>query len=325
MLHPERFSLEWSEFETNVHNTFADLRREEHFSDVTLVSEDGHLLKSHKVLLAASSPLLDTILKKSQDHPKPMIFLRGAKTDVLNSVLDFIYYGKVDIAGDMLEQFLALADELKVKGLSKKGEDKESGEHDSIGNKKMKKTNKLVIKEEIDMTKKSKCDEIEEDKSDGGIKDDYIDMSGMTLNADWENTIQSGNADWQNTTMNLLDCNLCEKTSTTLQGLERHKYRYHPARREKMPEANETEEDETEKDTKDKIVYPSENLVWEDDKTNSLFCNLCEKTSLTIEGLGRHKYRYHKIQAEGPGFSCGLCDSTSRSKAGLYKHKIRRH
>ena len=115
---PERFSLQWDEFETNLRNTFAGLRRGEDFFDVTLVSEDGHLLKAHKVLLSATSSLLDTILK-SQDHPKPLIFMRGAKMDVLKSLLDFIYFGQVEIRGDQLDQFMALANELKVKGLSK--------------------------------------------------------------------------------------------------------------------------------------------------------------------------------------------------------------
>ena len=114
---PERFRLEWSGFEVNLQNTLGDLRMEEDFSDVTLVSEDGHFVKAHKVLLSASSSLLDTILKKSEvDHLKPLIFLRGTKTDVLNSLLDFVYFGSVEIRGDRLDEFMALANELKVKG-----------------------------------------------------------------------------------------------------------------------------------------------------------------------------------------------------------------
>ena len=330
---PERFSLEWSEFGINLQNTFAHLRGEEEFSDVTLVSEDGHLVKAHKVLLAASSPLLGTILKKCQDHPKPLIFLRGAKTDVLNSLLDFVYFGKVEITGDMLDEFMALANELKVKGLSKKeDEDGASGENGSkitIGNKKMKKTNKLGLNEDIDMPEKSECNEIEEDTGDGDIKDDYI-------------IEMSGNADWEIATMNLLDCNLCEKTSSTLQGLERHKYRYHPARRENIPEATETEEDNSELDTKGGIIDVSTSLVCEDATVISLDCNLCEKTSKTVQGLEMHKYRYHSAGGEktmqaaklkkpaaaeykGPVFSCDLCDATSKSKGGLWQHKKRHH
>ena len=96
MDHGESFSLQWDQFESNLGSKFADLRGGEHFSDVTLVSEDGQVVKAHKVLLSATSPVLEAILK-SQDHTKPLIFMRGVKTDVLSSLLDFIYFGQVKI------------------------------------------------------------------------------------------------------------------------------------------------------------------------------------------------------------------------------------
>ena len=92
----ESFSLQWDQFESNLGSKFADLRGGEHFSDVTLVSEDGQVVKAHKVLLSATSPVLNAILK-SQDHPKPLIFMRGVNADVLSSLLDFIYFGQVEI------------------------------------------------------------------------------------------------------------------------------------------------------------------------------------------------------------------------------------
>ena len=357
MERPERFSLEWSEFETNLHNTFAELRREEHFSDVTLVSKDGHLVKAHKLLLSANSPLLDKILK-SQDHPKPLVFMRGAKTSVLNSLLDFIYHGKVEITGDELDEFMALASELKVKGLSK-DEDEATGEKDSkvaigkIGKQKIKKTYKLGFSEDISVKEKRKCDDIQKDKGDKDIKDGLIDVL--------ENVV------WEEEKTNLLDCNLCEKTSTSVQGLEMHKYRYHSARREKAPATNGKEateddlidttaqdlerhtsartekileeEDTNDKDIKEDFIDVSENVVWEEETVNILDCNLCEKNSTTIQGLERHKYRYHParkentsatnvkipVKHEGPVFSCDLCEARSKSKAGLFKHKIRNH
>ena len=95
MEHSQSFSLQWDQFESNLGSKFADLRAGEHFSDVTLVSKDGQAVKAHKVLLSATSPLLDAILKL-QDHPKPLIFMRGVNADVLNSLLDFIYFGQVE-------------------------------------------------------------------------------------------------------------------------------------------------------------------------------------------------------------------------------------
>ena len=50
------------QLESHFENTFAVLRGQEHFSDVTLVSDDGQLAKTHKSHLSANSPLLDVIL-----------------------------------------------------------------------------------------------------------------------------------------------------------------------------------------------------------------------------------------------------------------------
>lgn len=51
------------ELESRIENTFAVLRGQEHLSDVTLVSDDGQLAKTHKSHLSANSLLPDTILK----------------------------------------------------------------------------------------------------------------------------------------------------------------------------------------------------------------------------------------------------------------------
>jgi hypothetical protein len=44
--------------------------------------------------------------------------MRGVKSDDLVSIIDFLYYGEANIYQDNLDVFLALADELKLKGLS---------------------------------------------------------------------------------------------------------------------------------------------------------------------------------------------------------------
>ena len=38
---PDKFRLEWSEFQANLQTTFSQLRLGDHFADVTLVCEDG--------------------------------------------------------------------------------------------------------------------------------------------------------------------------------------------------------------------------------------------------------------------------------------------
>jgi len=114
----EKFCLKWNDFQANISSTFSDLRKDNEFSDVTLAGEDGQQVEAHKVILAASSPFFKNILGKNK-HTNPLIYMRGIKTDELVAILDFLYYGETNVLEENLDSFLALAEELKLKGLSK--------------------------------------------------------------------------------------------------------------------------------------------------------------------------------------------------------------
>merc|ERR1712129_252067 len=114
----EKFCLKWNDFQANISSTFSDLRKDNEFTDVTLACEDGQQVEAHKVILAASSPFFKNILGKNK-HTNPLIYMRGIKTDELVAILDFLYYGKTNVVEENLDNFLALAEELKLKGLSK--------------------------------------------------------------------------------------------------------------------------------------------------------------------------------------------------------------
>ena len=86
-------------------------------TDVTLACEDGKQMEAHKVVLAATSPFFLDLLKKNK-HPHPLIYMKGTKSDSLAAMLDFFCRGKANVSQENLEDFLLLADELKLKGLS---------------------------------------------------------------------------------------------------------------------------------------------------------------------------------------------------------------
>ena len=108
--------LKWSSFQENISTSFENLRQTNDFSDVTLVSDDGDQIECHKVILAASSPFFEKLFKRG-DHPQPLIFLRGVKKADLDAVVDFLYCGEANILQENLESFLAIAEDLQVKGL----------------------------------------------------------------------------------------------------------------------------------------------------------------------------------------------------------------
>jgi len=57
-------------------------------------------------------------MNTSGSNMQPLIYLRGIKYEDLQSILDFMYFGEVNIAQEKLNSFLAVAEELRVKGLS---------------------------------------------------------------------------------------------------------------------------------------------------------------------------------------------------------------
>jgi len=112
----DKFCLKWNDFQENVQAAFSDLRGDLDYADVTLACED-HTIEAHKVILSACSPFFRGILKKNK-HPHPLIYMRGLNPRDLTAVLDFIYHGEVNIAQEHLDGFLALAEEMHLKGLT---------------------------------------------------------------------------------------------------------------------------------------------------------------------------------------------------------------
>ena len=111
----EKFCLKWDEFQMNATQMFSELR--EDFCDVTLITKDNQKVEGHKIILAASSPWFRNILKNIT-NPCPVIYLRDLKATQLSNIMDYIYHGEVNIYQDDLDAFLALAEELQVKGLA---------------------------------------------------------------------------------------------------------------------------------------------------------------------------------------------------------------
>ena len=114
----EKLCLQWNDFRENITTAFGSLRHDNDLSDVTLVCEDGEQVEAHKVILSASSPFFQRILKRNK-HPNPMIFMRGLKPQDLVAMVDFIYFGEANINQESLESFLVLAEEVELKGLTR--------------------------------------------------------------------------------------------------------------------------------------------------------------------------------------------------------------
>jgi len=116
----DNFCLRWNDFESNISTSFRELREDSEFLDVTLCCDNGvDVVQAHKVILAACSPLFRKILSRQKSTGQnPFLYLKGIRLKELRAVLDFIYHGEVNVAQDSLNNFLAVAEELAIKGLT---------------------------------------------------------------------------------------------------------------------------------------------------------------------------------------------------------------
>lgn len=112
----ENFCLRWNDYEKKYAETFRTLREDEHFADVTLACE-GHAVKAHRIILCACSGYFGHILRTINPAQHPVLLLSDVRPTDLTALMDFIYFGQVNITQDSLQSFLKVADKLKIKGL----------------------------------------------------------------------------------------------------------------------------------------------------------------------------------------------------------------
>ena len=125
----DKYCLKWTKFQSNLTRTLSDLRKEEDFFDVTLVSEELRHISAHKLVLSSSSDLFKSILKATQtSNPHPLIYLSGVSAKHLNFAMNYIYQGEVEILQEDLGEFLNVARKLKIEGLIEGNPSKEGQE-----------------------------------------------------------------------------------------------------------------------------------------------------------------------------------------------------
>ena len=117
----ETFEIKWN---NHAHESFGVLyrfQREDRFSDVTLHCED-RCIQAHRVVLAACSSYFERVLDRitgdsSQSNNHIAIVLKGVPGELAEYCIQFIYYGDAVVPCNKLAEFVALAQELEIRGL----------------------------------------------------------------------------------------------------------------------------------------------------------------------------------------------------------------
>ena len=79
------------------------------------------ILSAHKLVLSACSEYFKIILSSIKEYSHPVICLDGVSYNDLNSALDYMYCGEVQIEQDSLDKFLTTAKKLKMEGIVTQG------------------------------------------------------------------------------------------------------------------------------------------------------------------------------------------------------------
>ena len=92
----EDYHLRWNEFEKNTANSFAKLRNENSFFDVTLVSNDQKHISAHQLILSACSDIFRNIFSNNKTS-NLVLYLDSLDSAEINLMLDYIYQGEVNV------------------------------------------------------------------------------------------------------------------------------------------------------------------------------------------------------------------------------------
>ena len=113
----DKYCLRWNEYSSNLSSAFNELRNDEDFFDITLITEESEI-RCHKLILGACSPHFLQMIKRLNSQLNPAIYLRGVRHEDIKNILEFMYLGVVNVCQEDLDSFLSVAQDLCIKGLT---------------------------------------------------------------------------------------------------------------------------------------------------------------------------------------------------------------
>lgn len=113
----DKYKLSWNSYTDHLQLLLQDMFKDESSKDVTLVCSDQIKLKAHKNVLKCCSDIFKQMLNVDGKEKHLMIFLKGVSSQELNPLLNFMYLGHASFDESRINEFLAVAEELRVKEL----------------------------------------------------------------------------------------------------------------------------------------------------------------------------------------------------------------
>ena len=248
----EKLCLQWNDFKESIIYSFGELKGDRDLTDVSLVCEDGQQIEAHKVVLASSSPFFMNLLKRNK-HTHPLIYMRGLKSIDLVAIIDFLYVGEANVFQEDLDPFLAIAEELQLKGLTGTGEaskepERPKNENDFVPKGEIKRTDKALYTNHTSATSHNSVTTVAVNKTTvfGDFQKLDEQIQSMITRSDVSADKGQGflatcnvcgkEAAYQNMPRHVEanhitgvshECDICGKMSRSAHGLRQHKKIYH--------------------------------------------------------------------------------------------------
>lgn len=100
----QQYCLRWNNHQPNFISVFSNLLNNETLVDVTLAAE-GRQIQAHKVVLSACSTYFQSLFTVNPCQ-HPIVILKDIKFSDLKIMVDFMYYGEVNISQDQLPSII---------------------------------------------------------------------------------------------------------------------------------------------------------------------------------------------------------------------------
>lgn len=114
----ELLSLKWNNHRSTFLHILGVLRDKQAYTDVTLAC-DGKFYNVHKLVLSTCSDYFSAMFDKTDKTCKsPIIVLKDIKCEDLESLLDYMYLGEVNVRQCDLASLIKSAECLRIKGLA---------------------------------------------------------------------------------------------------------------------------------------------------------------------------------------------------------------
>jgi len=268
------------------------------------------------VILSACSPFFKNLLRKNP-HQHPLLYLKGISFKEIQSVLNFMYHGEANIAQDDLNNFLAVAEDLKVKGLTQ-------GNSDSSANNSSSRSKVEPSKPAKDRTSSTFRKPVAAQSSSvSAMEDDDIqEVASVPIKQEMETikTQPGAAAGYQNYTE-------VGDTALTTAGAEYGEEQYYEEYDESYNEdygaqgtmgtVDKGDRVELSHDQLDEYINQNlshDNVHW--------VCNICSKPGKKRLDVSRHIEAKHVVMAP---LICSLCNNPFKTRDSLRKHMAKSH